>query len=189
TIVTVPPATTTVPLQLTARPADGHVALAWTAVTGAQSYKVYRATGTETPTLVATTTATQLTDVGGAAGVAYSYSVVPVLSTGPDTSKTQAATATWIAATSIPVLITSAPGAGTLSGSIALSVDVRTGDGAGTATWTLVSADAATTPVGTATGSALTSDPLTWTARAMWDSRGVADGTYTLVVTVTDGSG
>ena len=189
TDVPVPPATTTVPLVLTARPADGHVALSWTSVSGAQSYQVYRATGTEASSLVATTTATTLTDVGGVAGAAYSYSVVPVLSSGPDSSKAQAATATWLAATSRPEFVSYTPGSTTLSGTVALSVDVRTGDGAGNATWSLIAAGGATTQAGTAASSPLASDPLTWTARTVWNSRAVADGAYTLVVVVTDGAG
>ena len=80
--VTPAPATTPVPPQLQAVATDGHVALSWAAVAGATTYQVYRSTGTETPTLVATTTATSLTDVGGTAGIVYAYSIVPLLASG-----------------------------------------------------------------------------------------------------------
>ena len=189
TTVTPAPTTTTVPLQLLAVAADGHVSLSWSAVTGASSYQVYRSAGTDVPVLVATTTATTLTDVGGTAGTVYAYSIVPVLDSGPATAQAQAANATWMAASSSPVLLRTDPVAGTLSGSVTLSVDTRTGDGAGTATWSISTQNGTVTQVGTASGSPPATDPLTWTARAVWDSRVVSDGQYTLVVTVTDGAG
>ncbi|HEY1419818.1 MAG TPA: hypothetical protein VGG90_03820, partial [Candidatus Dormibacteraeota bacterium] len=190
TTVAPAPATTPAPGQLSAIAVDGHVALSWTAVTNAVNYQIFRATGADVPILVATTTATSLTDVGGATGTAYSYSVVPVLSSGPDSTQAQTATATWIAATSTPVIVSDgSQQQNTLSGSVALSADVRTGDGTATATWSIVASNGTTTPVSTAAGTALTPDPLTLTARTVWDSRGVADGVYTLVVTIADGSG
>ena len=44
------------------------------------------------------------------------------------------------------------------------------------------------TQIGTATGAAQSTDPLTWTARTVWDSQTATDGSYTLTVTVADGS-
>ncbi|HET9781350.1 MAG TPA: hypothetical protein VFR33_06185, partial [Candidatus Dormibacteraeota bacterium] len=189
TVVPSPTPTTTVALQLTATPMDGHVSLTWTAVTGAQSYQVMRSDGGATPTLVATTNATSLTDVGGTTGTQYTYTIAPVLSSGPDSTQAQTATALWVAAQSTPVLIASSPSTSTLSGSVSFTVSARTGDGAGSASWSLVSSAGATTQMGNSTAAPLTTDPLTWTAGIVWDSRAVLDGTYTLVVTMTDGSG
>ncbi|MGH7762846.1 MAG: hypothetical protein ACREOM_00315, partial [Candidatus Dormibacteraceae bacterium] len=120
TTVAPAPTTTSVPAQLTAVAADGHVSLSWTAVDGATAYQVLRSTGTDTPALVATTSATSLTDVGGVVGRTYSYSIVPVRSTGPDTSQSGTATATWVGATSSPVIISTGGQPTTLSGSVAL---------------------------------------------------------------------
>ena len=191
TTVTPAPSTTTTaaPLQLQATPTDGHVSLSWTAVSGATSYEVNRASGSAAAMLVATTTATSLTDVGGTPGTTYAYTIVPVLVSGPDSTQTQTANVTWAAATSSPVLIQAQPASGMLSGSVALSVDARTGDGAGTATWTATSAGGTVTQLGMASGASQTADPLTWSARAVWDTRVVGDGEYTLNITVADGSG
>ena len=167
---------------------DGHVALSWSAVAGATTYQVYRSTGTETPTLVATTTATSLTDVGGTAGIVYAYSIVPLLASGPAVAQAQTANATWAAATSNPEVLSAQPSSGTLSGSVALSVDGQSGDGVGTVTWSIVKSDGTVTQIGTATGAAQSTDPLTWTARTVWDSQTATDGSYTLTVTVADGS-
>src|SRR5690348_8281853 len=188
TTTDVPPPTTTA-LLLTAAAADGHISLTWNAVNGAQSYQVMRAAGTDAATLVATTTATTITDVGGTPGVAYSYRVIPVLSTGPDATQTQTGGATWVAATSTPVLLQSGPQSSTLSGSVALSAEVRTGDGVATAAWSLTAPSGTTTQIATATAAAGSTDPLTGTANAVWNSRGVADGPYSLLLTVTDGAG
>src|SRR6185312_11389841 len=144
---------------------------------------------TQPPAIVATTTATQITDVGGTSGLPYSYSIVPVLASGPDSTQAQNASATWLPATSNPIIVRSSPDAPTLSGTVALSAGVRTGDGAGSATWSVVASNGVATAAGTATGSSQQSDPLTWSAQTAWDSRSVADGTYTLQLTVTDGAG
>src|SRR5579864_2475146 len=120
TDVTPAPATGSVPAQLMTNAVDGHVLLRWTAIRDAQSYQVYRSSAMDSPALVATTTTTSLTDVGGSPGTSYSYSVVPVLSTGPDQAHAQTATATWVAATSNPVLVSVTPRSGRLSGSVAL---------------------------------------------------------------------
>src|SRR5258708_6004844 len=135
TTVTPAPATTTAPPpQLLINATDGHVALSWSAVDGATSYQVFRSTGTDTPTLVATTTATTINDVGGAAGTVYTYSIVPVLASGPATAQAQTANATSAATTSTPLLLRVQPASGSLSGSVALSVDGRSADGVGTET-------------------------------------------------------
>jgi hypothetical protein len=188
TTVVPAPATTPAPPQLQAVPTDGHVGLTWSAVDGATGYQVYRSSGTDTPALVATTTATTLTDVGGAAGTVYAYSIVPVLTSGPATAQAQTASATWAATTSSPMILGAQPSSGSLSGSVALSVDGRTGDGVGTVTWQIVKQDGTVTNIGTATGASQSTDPLTWSARMVWDSRTASDASYTLVVTVTDGS-
>ena len=91
TDVTPTSSTSGVPASLSAQAIDGHVVITWTATSGAQSYQVYRAqtpvTATSTQTLIATTTATSLTDVGGTAGTDYSYRVVPVMTSGADETK------------------------------------------------------------------------------------------------------
>src|SRR5216683_6008379 len=188
TTVTPSPAATPPAPQLLTTATDGHVALSWSAIDGATSYQVYRSTGTDTPTLVATTTATTLTDIGGTAGIVYAYSIVPVLSSGPATAQAQTANATWAATTSSPVILGAQPSSGTLSGSVAFVVDGSTGDGVGTVTLSIVKPDGTVTQIGTATGAPQASDPLTWSARTVWDSRTATDGAYTLVVTVADGS-
>src|SRR5258706_2390648 len=99
-----PPATTPTTPQLTAKPLDGHVTLTWTAVVNATSYQVWRVTCTATPTLVATTNVANFTDVGGAVATPYTYSIVPVLAGGPDSSQAATADATWVAASSKPVI-------------------------------------------------------------------------------------
>src|SRR5260221_13949414 len=97
-------------LQLLATASDGHVSLSWSSVSGAMSYQVNRSTGTDAAILIATTTATSLTDVGGAAGTAYAYSIVPVTTAGPDATQSQTANATWAAATSVPAVLQTPPG-------------------------------------------------------------------------------
>src|SRR5216684_2430445 len=189
TATTPAPTTPSAPLVLQATPTDGHVSLSWSVVSGATGYQVYRSTGTEAQVLIATTTATILTDTGGTTGTSYGYSIVPVLSAGPDPTQAQSASATWTAASSSPVVLKIDPASSTLSGSVAFSVDTRTGDGAGSVTWSITSQGGSATQVGTATGAPQAADPLTWSARTVWDSHGVADGEYTLVVTVADGSG
>src|SRR6266852_1484389 len=189
TATTPAPTTPSAPLVLQATPTDGHVSLSWSVVSGATGYQVYRSTGTEAQVLIATTTATILTDTGGTTGTSYGYSIVPVLSAGPDPTQAQSASATWTAASSSPVVLKIDPASSTLSGSVAFSVDARTGDGAGSVTWSITSQGGSATQVGTATGAPQAADPLTWSARTVWDSHGVADGEYTLVVTVADGSG
>src|SRR5229473_3101352 len=189
TATTPAPTTPSAPLVLQATPTDGHVSLSWSVVSGATGYQVYRSTGTEAQVLIATTTATILTDTGGTTGTSYGYSIVPVLSAGPDPTQAQSASATWTAASSSPVVLKTDPASSTLSGSVAFSVDARTGDGAGSVTWSITSQGGSATQVGTATGAPQAADPLTWSARTVWDSHGVADGEYTLVVTVADGSG
>ena len=156
---------------------------------GAQTYQVFRVTGTDSPTLVATTSASSLTDVGGASGLAYTYTIVPVLSSGPDQTQTQTASATWAAATSSPVVLNVGPATTSWSGTVVLVVSARTGDGAGSVSWSLVSSTGVTTQAGTATAKPQSTDPLTWTAQASWDSSTVADGAYTLNISVVDGSG
>ncbi len=118
----------------------------------------------------------------------YAYSVVPVLASGPATAQAQTASATWAAATSNPEVLSAQPSSGTLSGSVALSVDGQSGDGVGTVTWAIVKSDGTVTQIGTATGTPQATDPLTWTARTVWDSQTATDGSYTLTVTVADGS-
>ena len=68
---TVPPLAA--PAGLAATPGDTQVALSWTAVSGATSYRVYRG-----PTLVGSPASTSFTDTGLTNGTAYSYTVVAV---------------------------------------------------------------------------------------------------------------
>ena len=57
-----------------------HVALAWSTVTGATSYKVFRSNGTATPaTLIATVTSPSRNDTTAVAGVTYNYAVKAVV--------------------------------------------------------------------------------------------------------------
>ncbi|HET7465666.1 MAG TPA: hypothetical protein VFL29_03300, partial [Candidatus Dormibacteraeota bacterium] len=189
TTTDVPPApSTTTPLTLSAQATDGHVVLTWTAIGGAQSYEVYRSTDTTAGVLIATTTATSMTDVGGTVGTSYQYQIVPVMSSGPDATKAATAGAQWVAATSSPVISSVTPQAGSVSGSVVLSVDARTADGVANVSWSLTSSSGTTTQLGTVQATATTSDPLSSSARMVWDSRGVADGNYTVVVNVADGS-
>src|SRR5229473_1710115 len=56
--------------------------------------------------------------VSGATGTSYGYSIVPVLSAGPDPTQAQSASATWTAASSSRVVLKTDPASSTLSGSV-----------------------------------------------------------------------
>ena len=106
-----------VPTGLAATPGDTQVALTWTSVSGATSYRVYRGAA-----LIASPTVANFTDTGLANGTTYAYYVVAV---GP--SSTSAASATVTATPAV-----SAPGAPTgLTG--------QAGDTIATLTWSPVS--------------------------------------------------
>src|SRR6266508_4303395 len=186
--------TTTPPAEVVTAPApevapvDGHVIVSWPAVAGATSYRVYRTAAGGEPVLVATTTSTHITDVGGTVGAVYSYGVLPVLPPPTTVTQTQSLTLTWAPATSTPIVLDMTPTTSTLSGSVVLSAAVRTGDGAGTVTWSVSGAQGATS-IGTANARPSATDPLSWTASLSWNSAQVVDGTYSLHTVVADSSG
>jgi fibronectin type 3 domain-containing protein len=104
------------PTGLSATPGNAQVALSWTAVSGATSYRVYRGA-----TLVGSPATTSFTDTGVTNGTTYSYTVVAV---GP--TSTSAASSPATATPAIP-----APSAPTgLTG--------QAGDTIATLTWTAV---------------------------------------------------
>jgi hypothetical protein len=186
---TTPPATTPpAPLAAPAPdavPADGHVTVSWQAIPGATAYQVYRTQTGGAQVLVATTTATQITDVAGIAGETYTYGVLPVIPASAPIQQTQSITLTWAPAASMPVILDMQPAGGSVSGSVVLSAVVRTGDGAGTVTWTIPGQQDA---IAVAHAVPSAGDPLTWTATASWNSGAVPDGSYQLHTTVVDGA-
>src|ERR1041384_4167987 len=167
---------------------DGHVTVSWPAVQDAPGYRVYRTSPEGTPVLVTTTTATHIVDVGGTPGTSYTYGVVPVLSSSAPVQQTQSITVTWMPATTTPVVLDMEPAGGSLSGTVVLTASIRTGDGAGSVTWSVTGPEG-TVAIGTAQASPSTSDPLTWSAAIKWNSSVIADGSYELHPSVADGSG
>jgi len=186
TTTATPPATS--PTSASATAADGHVVVSWPAVPGATGYRVYRAAPGQTAALVARTTATQLTDVGGTPTVTYTYQVladVPAPTAAPPASTT----VTWTPATSVPVILSVQPTSTTLSGTVVLTATVRTGDGAGTVTWTISGGPQGSATIGSGPAAPSSADPLTWSSQVSWNSANVADGSYQLHTAVADGSG
>ncbi len=107
--VPVESAPATAPANLTATPGNTRVALAWNAVPGATSYRVYRSTtGEFDRTVLATVTTTTFTNFGLTNGTQYSYRVVG-RNTGGDGPFSQVA-ATPLAAPAAPQFL-SATGA------------------------------------------------------------------------------
>src|SRR6266508_3660816 len=188
TTTTTPPAEVVTAPAPEVAPVDGHVIVSWPAVAGATSYRVYRTAAGAEPVLVATTTSTHITDVGGTVGAVYSYGVLPVLPPPTTVTQTQSLTLTWAPATSTPIVLDMTPTTSTLSGSVVLSAAVRTGDGAGTVTWSVSGAQGATS-IGTANARPSATDPLSLTASLSWNSAQVVDGTYSLHTVVADSSG
>ena len=172
---------------LVANALNGHVALSWPAVAGATSYHVYRAQPGMAPVLLAGTTGTSLVDTGGSPGLAYTYNVLPDLPAGVS-GAAFSATVVWQAATSQPTVSRVGPADGTLSGTVQLQLEGRTGTGTGQVSWSL-SGPAGIASLGSAGSIPSVGDPLAWTATLTWDSSRVADGSYTLTGVVNDGSG
>ena len=86
-VVQIPP----VPTGLTATAGNAQIILAWTASTGAASYRVKRATTSGGPyTQIANPTATTYTDTGLTNGTPYYYVVSAVNSTGESANSSQA---------------------------------------------------------------------------------------------------
>jgi hypothetical protein len=86
---------TTAPQGLRATPTSGQVALSWTAVSGANSYNVKRATVSGGPyTTVTNSTSTSYTDTGLVNGSTFYYVVTSVTSQGesPNSAETAAST-------------------------------------------------------------------------------------------------
>jgi len=99
-----------------------------------------------------------------------------------------AASAAWLAATSLPTVTQFSPNGLTVGGTTQLKLDGRTGDGKGTVTWSL-QADTGWTVIGTAGSQAFAGDPLSWTSALAWDSTTTTDGAHTLRAVVVDGAG
>lgn len=75
---------------LTATAGNAQVSLTWTAITGATGYNIYRGSGGQTATEIATgLTSTTYTDLNLANGVTYYYTVTAVNSYGPSNSSNQ----------------------------------------------------------------------------------------------------
>ena len=155
---TVPPLAA--PAGLAATPGDAQVALSWTAVGGATSYRVYRG-----PTLVGSPAGTAFTDTGLTNGTAYSYTVVAV-----NAVTTSPSSATVIATPAAP-----ASGAPTgLSG--------QAGDQQAVLTWNAV---AGATSYKVYKGGVLAATVATTT----WTGTGLTNGTaYSFYVTAVVGS-
>ncbi len=191
---TAPPPTTTPPPDTITSPApdvaatDGHVTVSWQAITGASGYKVYRTQAGGPAVLIATTTELQIVDVGGTAGESYTYGVLPIVPASPPVQQVQSIALTWAPVTGTPVVLDMQPAEGSVSGTLALSASVRTGNGTGSVTWSVAGPEGSVT-IGTAPAEPSASDPLTWTAAMKWDSASVADGSYQLHTAVSDGSG
>jgi RHS repeat-associated protein len=88
-----------------------------------------------------------------------------------------------------PAILRSLPAAaGIVRGTVHLEVDARTAGGNGAVDWQLTGARGSI-DLGGAPIVPSATDPTAWTASLDWDTSKLADGTYTLVATVTGGSG
>jgi fibronectin type 3 domain-containing protein len=107
------------PATLTANAGNASVALAWSSVTGAASYRVYRqnADGTWPTTALATvsSTAASYTDTTVTNGTKYTYRVTAVDTYGQQSLASPTASATPLAAPGAPTGLTATPGNTTVS--------------------------------------------------------------------------
>lgn len=102
-----------VPTGLTATPGNAQVALSWTAVAGATSYNVKRATISGGPyTTIASPTSTGLVDNAAANGTTYYYVVSAVNSVGQSTNSNEANATPQLAAPQAPTNLTTTAGNG-----------------------------------------------------------------------------
>ena len=107
-----PNAAPTAPTGLGATPGNAQVALSWTAVSGATSYKVQRSTTSGGPyTSVGTPTASNFTDTGLTNGTTYYYVVAAVNSVGTGSNSAQvSATPTAGSLPTAPTGLSATPG-------------------------------------------------------------------------------
>ncbi len=94
-IPAVPVSAPAAPTGVNATAGDGHVTVAWTGVTGATSYNIYRSTsqGSQGP-LIGTSSTTSYSDGTVANGTTYYYEVTGVNAAGASPAATQSAPAT-----------------------------------------------------------------------------------------------
>lgn len=177
------------PAAITANATDGHVALSWASVSGANAYRLYRSTGDGPALYIAETSELSFMDVGGSAGVSYAYHVAAVAPSGLVGRLSAQATATWVAATSSPTVVRSLPAeANPLSGRVRLQVDAQSGSGLGSVEWR-IAGPASVVMIGTAQGQPSARAALSWSAALTWDTSSLPDATYTVSATVTDAAG
>ena len=177
------------PTVVNAGAADGHVVLNWAPVPGAAAYRLYRSTAGGPALYLAQTSQQSFIDVGGTAGVTYSYAVAGVAAGGLVGNVSPSGQATWAAATTTPSIVRALPvEANVLAGKVRFEIDVQSGTGQGSVQWR-VTGPAAAISIGLATGQPNASAPLSWTAALTWDSANVPDGTYSVSATVVDAGG
>lgn len=101
----------TAPTNLTATPGDREITLTWSGITGATSYKVFRATTSngQTTTAIATASGTSFTNTGLTNGTAYFYKVAAVNATGQSPLSAEA-TATPTTSLTAPANFTATAG-------------------------------------------------------------------------------
>jgi RHS repeat-associated protein len=177
------------PSALEAVAADGHVILTWAPVTGAASYRIYRAVGGEAVLYIGQTSSLTLTDVMGTAGIGYRYEVAAVSPAGLVGTLSSPASVTWAPATTTPSVLRSMPAeASPLAGRVRFEVDAASGSGRGSVEWRITGPASAVT-IGTAPGVPSATSPLSWSAALSWDTANLPDGTYSVSATVTDADG
>ena len=182
-VITVP----TTPTGLTATPGNAHVALAWTAVTGATSYNVKRGNTTGGPyTTIASPTTNSYDDTTAVNGTLYFYVVSAVNSAGESGNSTEVSAMPVAPSTSPSGTGTANPNSVQAGRSTTLTVNVTPGSNP-TSTGIGVRADL--TAIGGSNSQAFTDNGGNSFSFLATVSGNTTGGAKTLPVTITDAQG